>query len=43
MVKLFNVIDTRDGNSYSMVYIKKKNAKWFVPGTAEEGESDENE
>ena len=31
MVTLYNVIDTRTGNYYSVAIIKQRNAKWFVP------------
>ena len=29
MVTLYNVIDTRTGNYYSVVIVKQRNAKWF--------------
>lgn len=35
-ITLHNVIDTRSGNYYSVVVVKERNAKWFIP--AEEGE-----
>lgn len=31
MVTLYDVVDTRTGQWYSVVVCKRKNAKWFVP------------
>lgn len=31
MITLHNVIDIRTGQHYSVVIIKQRNAKWFVP------------
>lgn len=31
MVKLKNVIDTRTGQYHSVAYVKRRNAKYFVP------------
>lgn len=31
MVTLYNVIDTRNGQHYSVARVKANKAKWFVP------------
>lgn len=35
MVKLYNVIDTRNGNYYSVAIVSEKKAKYFVPAEEE--------
>lgn len=38
MIKLVNVIDTRDGRHYSVVIVSERKARYFVPVlTGEEG------
>ena len=37
MVTLYNVIDIRNGQFYSVAIVKPKNVKWFIP--AQEGEN----
>lgn len=34
MVTLYDVIDIRTGNHYSVVKVKKNKAKWFVSAEA---------
>lgn len=36
MIKLYDVVDIRDGRYYSVVIVKKNKAKWFVPYVEEE-------
>lgn len=31
MVTLYNVIDTRNNNHYSVVVVSERKAKWFIP------------
>lgn len=31
MIELKNVIDTRNGQHYSVVRVKESKAKWFIP------------
>ena len=31
MVTLYNVMDTRTGQHYSVVRVKENKARWFVP------------
>lgn len=31
MVTLYNVIDIRDNNFYSVAIVKERNVKWFRP------------
>lgn len=31
MITLYNVMDIRTGNIYSVVRVKESKAKWFVP------------
>lgn len=38
MVYLYNVIDLRNMQYYSVAIVKAKNAKWFIPANPEEGE-----
>ena len=38
MVTLYNVIDTRTGQWYSVAVVRQRMAKWFVPA---DGEGDE--
>lgn len=35
MIELKNVIDTRNGQHYSVVRVKESKAKWFVPAVEE--------
>ena len=42
MIKLYDVVDIRDGRYYSVVIIKKNKAKWFIPYVEEE-ETDDTE
>lgn len=37
MVTLYNVVDIRTGQFHSVVVVKKRNAKWFVPFDEWEG------
>ena len=39
MITLRDVIDIRDGRYYSVVVVKKRMAKWFIP--ASEGGEEE--
>lgn len=46
MVTLYNVIDIRTGQFYSIVKVSARKAKWFVPGeppAEEEPEVEEEE
>jgi hypothetical protein len=36
MITLYNVIDIRTGQHYSVVIVKQRNAKWFVPAPQKE-------
>lgn len=36
MITLYDVMDTRTGNIYSVVKVKANKAKWFVPISEEE-------
>lgn len=36
MITLYNVIDIRTGQFYSVARIKPRNARWFVPAEEEE-------
>lgn len=41
MVTLYNVIDTRTGKFHSMVMVKERYVKFFVPALQDEEESEE--
>lgn len=41
MIKLYDVVDIRDGRYYSVVIVKKNKAKWFAPYVEEEGDEEE--
>ena len=36
MITLYNVIDTRTGQRYSVAIVSKKNANFFIPADEEE-------
>ena len=36
MVTLYNVIDIRDNNFYSVAIVKERNVKWFKPAEGDE-------
>ena len=36
MVTLYNVIDIRNGQFYSVAIVKPKSAKWFIPANEQE-------
>lgn len=40
-VRLENVIDTRNNRFYSVVIVKQRNARFFVPAVRNEVEEDE--